>query len=1374
VFYDKDEKELRPSTKSNPRTWELYSWWEGDRELDESDMESSNMEWMSIRSIAWAARLKDGSHIPDNHLPPIYGKSQVIDFESTNQPEVFKVECAVEIEDIWDIDYSTNLNLFYKFNDAETGKWTEDWYLYEDSVCNEHWDEKEHKPWEFEFDVNKANGSGEYRFHSKLFVSYKDASYYWEPTPPDYDAECSAGVTGSAYMDWTPVGPLVNQEIKFNDKSVSNNAIESWQWDFGDENTSTSQNPFHSYTQDGNYAVSLNVTDNESNFYVTTRNITVYNNHPSAQFTCTTEYIGIGSDPRRIAGGVSKTVSFQSYSTDPDGEISNSTWDLGDGKKGYGQMINHTYNVSDFYTVSLKVKDDDNSTDESVLQNDLLVVNAVVNGGLQSDDLVNFTWNSVQKAMDNLTTCDILYILNGTYNENLILNKSVFLYGQDCTGTIINGTVTMMNPFDHELVENGDYDGIVNMSGNNLLFHFNNDTGYGEDYPGEGVVVDFSGEKNNGSIYGASWKDSSLKGPGALLFDGQDDSVNISNVAALSGENVTVSSWIYWTGGSGVCDPVLSQSNGSDGYMLYVNSTDGKPAFRLDGTEVVSSTNVSVGWHHLVGNHNETLLRIYVDGVLKGSQPKTGSGSSFDAYVGFDNVSNFYNGTIDEIAVWNRTFSDEEILVMYQANYGACLDNFEIRDRELAVIPCNHSVIKNCRLINNSVGIDLNDTWDVTVENCYIFGSSIGINVSNVYPGMYDRNYIINVTSVDSSIGVQVNSSSNLSIASSYFNCSGYSILFNVTSWDGTIFVVESEAWGNVAPDIPCRVYNGPTLGDPGVTYTYKSKTNDSNGDQLFYLFEWGDGSTSGWLGPYWSNVTVEASHSWAEEGGYFITVSAKDAIFNESNCSEPLLFRTENLSPLINSVNQTPGTVGFGFNVTITVNVTDNKTSNWSGIRNVSVNVTFPDNTSANYSMNYSGNNTYECVFDSSWLRGQYNYTIWAVDNAYNTNSSTGYSFNVSSQANISVCSLEDVYEDNELILLTDPPSGNPPLVGYELLNDGDVLHIWNKFDSYYFDTNSGMQFSNHFNEYWSHNVLMLGYYNNNEWNLIYRTDELSGFTKNVNTDNETYVNVTLWKNLEYKGYDFCLAIRYYLGIDDNELTVIPYIKNIDQSDIPYVLAFGWEMKDIQVDMTESNDYIYVNRTMYYLNQTLNNTYTGLLDPEFYLTENITNITSKSLYLKWNESLNYKLHVKSRDGQYNAPTTLFVRIGTLDSGQSKQTKIYWYDANQEIYHFNSHDNKEYWANNPSYMVDGSTSNFASTSVDGQVELCNGNTCPGEDLGTISKVELRVHGYYSGDQRDIIFRPVFDGVIDGSDYYYQATTTPSWSQWFEITNYQIT
>jgi hypothetical protein len=302
--------------------------------------------------------------------------------------------------------------------------------------------------------------------------------------------------------------------------------------------------------------------------------------------------------------------------------------------------------------------------------------------------------------------------------------------------------------------------------------------------------------------------------------------------------------------------------------------------------------------------------------------------------------------------------------------------------------------------------------------------------------------------------------------------------------------------------------------------------------------------------------------------------------------------------------------------------------------------------------------------------------------------------------------------------------PANSTNTLGYELLDSGNVLQIWNHYDSYYFNVSNGMQFTNHYQEYWDKNVMMLGYYAGSTWNLLYRTDELTGFSKTIDLT-ETYCNATLWKDLTYAGYSFRLAIRYCLGVNDINLTVIPYIKNLG-IDIPYQLAFGWEMKDIQVDGDIYNDYIKIDGTQYFLNQPLDNTYTALADSKFYLVDD-TNSTmgGKTLYLDWDSSLDYLVQVKSRSGQYNAPVTLFVKIGTLAVGQEKYTKIYWLDTNEDLTTFTEVDAGGYF------------SETTTTCTFTNLPLCATNAIVYKDFGV---------GYFNGNY---IF--TFEGKITAGD-----------------------
>jgi len=82
---------------------------------------------------------------------------------------------------------------------------------------------------------------------------------------------------------------------------------------------------------------------------------------------------------------------------------------------------------------------------------------------------------------------------------------------------------------------------------------------------------------------------------------------------------------------------------------------------------------------------------------------------------------------------------------------------------------------------------------------------------------------------------------------------------------------------------------NGPTSGKINVEHTYTASTTDPEGDKLYYLFEWGDGEFSGWVGSYNSGATAQASHTWTEEGDYEIRVKAKDDHGVQGEWSDPL-----------------------------------------------------------------------------------------------------------------------------------------------------------------------------------------------------------------------------------------------------------------------------------------------------------------------------------------------------------------------------------------------------------------------------------------------------------------------------------------------------
>jgi len=89
---------------------------------------------------------------------------------------------------------------------------------------------------------------------------------------------------------------------------------------------------------------------------------------------------------------------------------------------------------------------------------------------------------------------------------------------------------------------------------------------------------------------------------------------------------------------------------------------------------------------------------------------------------------------------------------------------------------------------------------------------------------------------------------------------------------------------GNVPPEKP--TINGPSSGKVGETYSYAFTAVDGNNDDLFYYVRWGDGSRTGWIGPYKSGETITLNHTWSRRGSFIIQAKAKDIYGLESGWS--------------------------------------------------------------------------------------------------------------------------------------------------------------------------------------------------------------------------------------------------------------------------------------------------------------------------------------------------------------------------------------------------------------------------------------------------------------------------------------------------------
>lgn len=161
----------------------------------------------------------------------------------------------------------------------------------------------------------------------------------------------------------------------------------------------------------------------------------------------------------------------------------------------------------------------------------------------------------------------------------------------------------------------------------------------------------------------------------ALSFDGVDDYVEVPDAPSLNPtEQITVEAWVKpYYGGSYpfVVTKGLSGTNRAWTIQFYEDTL--RPVFVVHPTgetekAVISPDEVSESeWHHLVGTYDGQTIKLYVDGELKATYTESFTINVVPAPVTIGGyiTSNYLKGAVDEIRIYNRALTEEEIRYSY-------------------------------------------------------------------------------------------------------------------------------------------------------------------------------------------------------------------------------------------------------------------------------------------------------------------------------------------------------------------------------------------------------------------------------------------------------------------------------------------------------------------------------------------------------------------------------------------------------------------------------------------------------------------------------------------------------------------------------------
>jgi hypothetical protein len=215
--------------------------------------------------------------------------------------------------------------------------------------------------------------------------------------------------------------------------------------------------------------------------------------------------------------------------------------------------------------------------------------------------------------------------------------------------------------------------------------------------------------------------------------------------------------------------------------------------------------------------------------------------------------------------------------------------------------------------------VKLNDTGSIQWQKCiggmgedYAYGANQTIDGGFIITGSTDsfnngnQIYLIKVNYIGGKQWEETFGGSGPGSDSGYSveqTSDGGYILAGVTYSFGNssqLYMVKLFSTENHPPNDP-SIPSGPNSGTTGTANSYSTSATDPDGDQVKYIFDWGDGTTTE-TNLVNSGTIADASHSWSDAGTYHIRAMAMDSKGASSNWS--LKLRIQIQKP-INSISR-------------------------------------------------------------------------------------------------------------------------------------------------------------------------------------------------------------------------------------------------------------------------------------------------------------------------------------------------------------------------------------------------------------------------------------------------------------------------------------
>lgn len=327
-----------------------------------------------------------------------------------------------------------------------------------------------------------------------------------------------------------------------------------------------------------------------------------------------------------------------------------------------------------------------------------------------------------------------------------------------------------------------------------LYYHFNNDSCYGENST---LVYDFSGNGNNGTANNTQFQNGTgILGDGSYNFNGINANIQINSPIIINASKGNTLSFFFKLNSYTDTSPFGKSATGTNAYIRLFGGNQNRSTLEFDTSGTNYQFPYGSSYNYLTDftlltftfayyNSTHDNVEFYVNGIYTTRNYVTKDIFTLN-YVG--SGYNYYNGSLDELIVYNNTLTPQNIWQQYVNYAGSSImrENLQIpydtvlpngtyvlndsgKDGSIIIIgdnltlSCSNTYIRGYGTINEK-GIYSNNKNNVSIRNCNISNYDTGIWVSTSNSSRIYNNTIWNMTTS----GITIYNNSNTNIYSNY------------------------------------------------------------------------------------------------------------------------------------------------------------------------------------------------------------------------------------------------------------------------------------------------------------------------------------------------------------------------------------------------------------------------------------------------------------------------------------------------------------------------------------------------------------------------------------------------------------------------------